>query len=91
MKIIEFINKRWKKDCDWQNGNCYWFAHILVSRFPRLNIYYLPIQGHFVAGDNINFYDSTGKVELEEKPYLLSQIEQEDPNWYNRLVRDCII
>ena len=90
MEILDFIDRRWKKDCDWKNGNCYWFAHILVSRFPRLKIYYLPIEGHFVAGDSINFYDSTGRIELQEIPLLLSQIEQDDIVWYKKLMRDCV-
>lgn len=89
--VIEFINARWKKDCDWCSGNCYWFAHILSSRFEFLQIYYLPIEGHFIAGDGNNFYDFNGKCLLNEMPYLFSKLKDDDPLWYNRLVRDCIL
>ena len=90
-EILEFIQRRWKKDCDWTNGNCYWFAYILTTRFNNLKIYYLPIEGHFVAGDGITFYDFHGINNLQEKPYLFSQLELEEPHWYKRIVRDCIL
>lgn len=91
-KVLEFIDRRWKNwDANWMNGNCYWFAHILCSRFHSLEMVFLPIEGHFVAGDikNNAYYDWTGKVELQEKPYLLSQILIDDPLWYSHILRDC--
>ena len=33
-KVIDFIKKRFKIDCDWTTGNCFYFAKILESRFP---------------------------------------------------------
>ena len=90
-EILDFISRRWKKDANWLNGNCYWFAYILMSRFPFLNIYYLPIEGHFICGDGVKFYDWTGIVQLNEKPYLFSELKIQEPNWYNRIWRDCIL
>lgn len=90
-EVVEFIKRRWLLDSHWLDGNCYWFAHILITRFPHLDIYYLPIEGHFVVGDGINFYDWTGLVILEEKPWLFSYIKETDPSWYSHIVRDCIM
>lgn len=90
-RILEFINRRFAADCDWTNGNCYWFAIILKTRFPELNIYYLSKKGHFIVGYLGNYFDWTGKVELDEFPILFSEIEHFDPLWYEHLVRDCFL
>ncbi len=90
-EILSFIEKRWKKDANWLDGNCYWFAHILKTRFPFLEIYYLPIVGHFICGDDESFYDWTGVVNPEEEPILFNLIAETDPLWYDRIVRDCIL
>ena len=89
-EVLDFINRRWKKDADWLDGNCYWFSKILCTRFPNLQIYYLPIEGHFVAGDDGKFYDWTGAVYVEEEPLLFSELAQVEPEWHNRIFRDCI-
>ena len=86
-KIEEFIKRRWgDTDAHWQDGNCYWFAKILTLRFPYLSIYYLPIVGHFIAGDGKEFYDSLGKVSPQE-PCI--QEKDIDRLLYTRLIRDC--
>lgn len=90
-EILNFISRRWQKDADWISGNCYWFARILQTRFPFLEIYYLPIDGHFVCGDGENYYDWTGLVELKEIPFLFSDLERQEPGWYDRIWRDCIL
>ena len=89
--ILNFIQKRWQKDADWTNGNCFWFAYILKTRFPRLEIYYLPTIGHFIAGADDTYYDYHGTYVPDEAPFLLSDIKQEDPIWYNRIIRDCVL
>jgi len=91
-EVLEFIERRWRaNDSNWLNGNCYWFAWILKSRFPKLEIFYLPVTGHFVAGDTEKktYYDWSGKVEIKESFYSLNLLFQEDPLLYNRLMRDC--
>lgn len=92
-KIEEFIKRRWQTtDANWCNGNCYWFAIILTTRFTNLSIYYLPVEGHFVAGDNNGtFYDARGKQTLTEKPLLFSDIKKQDSLWYKHLIRDCVL
>lgn len=89
-KIIEFIGRRFTSDCHWTNGNCLWFAIILTTRFPELEIYYLPIQGHFIVGSQDNvFFDWTGMIVPSEKPYRFEKIRETDPLWYSHLIRDC--
>ena len=69
-KIDEFIHRRFPIDCNWLNGNCYWFAHILCEAFG-LKMYYLEIDNHFVAkDDNDNYYDWSGKIIPDENPIL---------------------
>lgn len=93
--ILNFIRRRFSKDCDWLNGNCYWFAVILCARFKdKLIIYYEPVVGHFYAGykDGSMFFDWEGAhTNLEFKPIALEEIEKEDKIWYSRLIRDCIL
>lgn len=90
--ITEFINRRFPGDCNWTTGNCYYFATILCTRFPNLKIYYMPITGHFVvSSDKVNFYDHTGRVNVQEEVYDFELLKDEDPIWYNRLIRDCIM
>lgn len=89
-EILEFIHRRWRKDANWLDGNCFWFAHILITRFPHLQLYYLPIIGHFIVGDDTSFYDWTGEIVPNEEPWLFSRIRDEEPYWYNRIVEDCI-
>lgn len=93
--IIDFIQRRWKKDSKFLDGNCYWFAHILATRFPQLEIYYLPITGHFVAGNGEAFFDWQGRKNIwdyyHETPMKFEEIKEQDELYYNRLVRDCIL
>lgn len=89
-EIEEFISRRWStSDAHWLSGNCYWFAQILIMRFPYLRLYYLPVEGHFVAGTPSRYYDATGKNQSKEKPILFDEIKQTDPAWAERLLRDC--
>lgn len=89
--ILEFIRRRFSKDGDWTCGNCLWFAAILARRFPRVDIWYLPIEGHFVVRDVDGvFYDWTGRIEaLDEEPFEFVQLKYDDPLLYERLLRDC--
>ena len=93
VEVKNFISKRFAQQNSWCDGNCYWFAVILTNRFNNLQIYYMPIRGHFIAGDGVgNFYDWNGKLNIQdnEEPILLLQdIKDSDILWYNRLMRDC--
>ena len=88
-EVLEFIQRRFTKDADWTNGNCYWFARILCERFPYLRLYYEVIRGHFVAGTPSRYYDFGGINQDDEKPILFEEIERDDPIWAARILRDC--
>ena len=89
-KVEEFIKRRFKKDCDWVNGNCLWFALILQKRFPGGEIYYLPILGHFLYNIGENFYDWNGRYNISnEERISLNSLKYSDKIWYNRLIEDC--
>lgn len=93
IEIKNFIKRRFPHDNMWVSQNCYWFSKILTDRFPQLDIYYLSIRGHFIAGDGKIFFDwirTYNIYNLEEEPIKLSVIRTIDPLWYDRLVRDCI-
>ena len=43
------------------------------------------------SSDKVNFYDHTGRVNVQEEVYDFELLKDEDPIWYNRLIRDCIM
>lgn len=89
-EVVDFINRRWlDTDAHWLDGNCYWFAQILIMRFPYLRLYYLPVEGYFVAGTPSRYYDASGRNFSKEKPELFSEIQVMDPLWAAQILRDC--
>ena len=95
-KVLEFIQKRFRKDCDWINGNCYYFAVILKDRFPEGTIYYDVIHGHFVFEYEINnekcLYDWVGIYDCTDG-YLVEwdKFDESDVLQKDRIIRDCIM
>jgi len=89
--IKEFILRRFNNDSNWLNGNCLWFSLILSLRFPGGNIYYLPVDGHFVYEYNSKYYDWSGEIPCPENKLKLNDLKELDPTWYNRLIRDCFL
>ena len=90
-EVLEFINRRFQKDCDWLNGNCYYFALILKDRFPEGEIYYDVIDGHFLFKHSYNYYVATGLVFDYGKPIKWNTFSHYDRNQYERIVNDCIL
>lgn len=93
-EILDFINRRFKKDCDWLTGNCYYFACILKLRFNYVTIYYDCVAGHFVVFNPYNncYYDWTGIVDVDSNNCVyLHQLKETDESWYLRIVRDTIV
>ena len=41
--------------------------------------------------NRISFFDWQGKVIVEEEPILFENIKKEDINYYNRLIKDCLL
>ena len=97
-KILDFIHRRFKQDCNWKTGNCYYFAVILATRFELDDpvIYYDTVDGHFLCRINNVFYDWSGAVAFSDE-YVNKYIKKwadlykEDPIWYSRIVRDVIL
>jgi len=89
-EILEFIKRRFSTDCNWTTGNCYYFATILLSRFPEGIIYYDVIYGHFIFKYEGFYYDWTGCV--EPKGYLVEwdKFGEYDSLQKQRIVCDCI-
>ena len=91
-EIIEFIHRRFPTDCNWLDGNCYYFAVILRARFGG-HIYYNLIQGHFLFELQHRFYDWTGEVtniNLDDL-VLWPDYKYIDYLHYNRIVKDVIM
>ena len=61
--VLEFIHRRFPVDCHWLDGNCYYFALILLDRFPIGKILYDVIDGHFVCEIDGVKYDWSGVVD----------------------------
>lgn len=92
-KVLEFIQRRFKIDCKWTDGNCYYFAVILKDRFPEGKIFYDVIWGHFIFEYLGRFYDWTGIKDYDG--HLESLIEWDNFNKYDslqrqRIVQDCL-
>ena len=90
-KVEEFISRRWShSDANWLDGNCYWFSHILCAQFPCLKQYYLPVTGHWIAGNSLvnKWYDASGAITPNEEVWLIDWIKQIDPKWFEHLMRD---
>ena len=78
-------------DSNWTDGNCFYFAIILQTRFPDGIIYYDVVQGHFLFEYQGNYYDWDGI----QSPSLSSLVKWEDFYEYDasrmeRIIRDCI-
>ena len=91
-KVISFIDKfkfAYKGELEFvfTSGNCYYFAVILKERFGG-EIYYLPIDNHFVCKIDKEYYDITGKAGFNEKPYKWDSYPDELEK--KRIIRDCI-
>lgn len=87
-KILNFIKKRFSIDNNWLTGNCYWFALILCYEFG-LQLYYEPIDGHFLAGRDKEYFDWSGKVKDKKDYILFKDLIEKDPVWAYHIIRDC--
>lgn len=96
-KVEEFINRRFQSDCDWLEGNCYYFARILKMRFKG-EIWYDLVEGHFLFRHFDKFYDWSGwreeydfsKPETVDNLVKWSNYKVFDPAHYDRITRDVI-
>ena len=69
-------------------GCCYWFAHILKTRYPQGEIMYDPVINHFVTQIDGRLYDITGDVTgLYD---VVSWENYEDDLEKERIINNCI-
>lgn len=97
-EVLGFIERRFKQDCNWKTGNCYYFAVILATRFENYDpvLYYDTVDGHFLCRINNIFYDWSGAVAFSDEyvsKYIMRWVDlrEEDPIWGDRIVRDVIL
>ena len=91
-EVLDFINRRFQTDCDWLTGNCYYFAVILLARFPQGSIYYDIIDGHFVFGYQGLYYDWTGITDYAKDNLVeWNKFDEYDILRKERIIRDCIL
>lgn len=88
--VEEFIKKRFNIDCNWLDGNCYYFSIILKARFPQAIILYDIINGHFVVDIDNEYYDWTGKIDKTGIFIKWENFDNYDPIRKKRIIRDCI-
>lgn len=89
-KIEDFINRRFKTDCNWLDGNCYYFALILKDRFPGGAIYYDVVYGHFVYCINGRYFDWSGEITPKGKLVEWESIDKYDYFVKQRVFEGCV-
>ena len=93
-RIEKFIRRRFKEDYNWTTGRCYFFAIILKDIFPGGEIFYDPIDGHFIYRLGGKFYDWSGHKNYTEEEiktfYHWDMLNDLDSLLYKRIERDCI-
>lgn len=92
-EVLEFINRRFQKDCNWLDGNCYYFALILKDRFPEGRIWYNLVYGHFLFELGDKYYDFSGLLNpsMVYSAVPWDNMEVYDKLWKERIIRDCIM
>lgn len=90
--IIDFIERRFgqtdKKQ--WMEGNCYYFAKILQTRFPMAVLYYDVVNGHFVSKIGEAFYDCNGFADIVSEN-LVHWDTYSDISHKKRIIEACIL
>ncbi len=89
-EVLEFIHRRFPIDCNWLNGNCFFFAVILKNRFPNGTIYYDVINGHFIFKYKDNYYDWTGIIYPDGYLVEWDNFDDYDSLQKQRIINDCI-
>lgn len=70
------------------SGLCFWFAHILHTRFPESKIVYDPVANHFAVLVRGRLYDITGEVTGEYK--VIDWDSYDDTIHKKRITEQCI-
>ena len=93
LKFISRFTSGWTKDAVEEcfiYGCCFWFAHIMVSRFPQGLLAYDQVANHFGCLIDGIVYDVTGDVTDQYKWEAWATTSMTDPALAQRIERDCI-
>lgn len=90
-EILEFIKRRFQTNCNWLDGNCFYFASILLIRFPQGSIYYDVINGHFIFKYDDYYYDWNGLIEPNGYLVKWDEFDKYDIAQKNIIIRDCLM
>ena len=93
-EILGFIGRFAGSETVFTSGCCYWFAHILASRFTDAVIVLAVIENHFVTRISGRLYDVTGDVtEKYSDAFLVdwSDMANYDELEQARVLRDCVL
>lgn len=88
--VLDFINRRFKQDCNWKSGNCWYFSVILKDRFPNGKIFYDVIEGHFCVKIDGNYYDWEG-IYVPNIPIEWDKFDEYDSLQKKIIIRDCLM
>lgn len=95
-EIIDFINgfkKGYEEALEnvFLYGYCYYFSEILKIRFNG-EVYYMPIDNHFITRIANNYYDIRGKLNENQYTPCVKWEEYKfiDKLEVSRIYRDCI-
>lgn len=88
--ILEFIKVFRSPETEelFTNCACFWFASILLLRFPKSEIMYNPETVHFATKIKGNLYDITGKLEDTEGYVAWHHYNGDD---FEEVHKDCIL
>lgn len=92
-EVLDFI-KHFQNEgtiSTFMEGCCYWFAHILKSRFVFGKIMYEPIIGHFLYELDGVCYDITGKVDRSSLHLYDWNTYEINSSHRKRILHDCIL
>lgn len=90
-EVLDFIKKRFTNDCNWLNGNCYYFSLILKTRFPHGTIFYDVINGHFIFEYKDRYYDWSGEIQTNGHLVEWDKFDRYDSLQKQRIIRDCVM
>ena len=92
-KFINEFNKYGEQviNC-FTEGNCYWFAHILHTRFPNSVIMINNVINHFACNIDGNLYDITGKCDntYEGSWENWNEYQNLEPIKSERIIQYCV-
>ena len=73
------------------NGYCYWFAHILHTRFPNSEIVYYAVGNHFACKIEERIFDITGDITDKNLFFESWEAYQKvEPLESERIIKYCI-